>query len=190
MTNTKFSISAAARIIGKTRSTVRRHVEAGKLSVEMDRSGKKRIDASELTRVYGDDCRFERAEKGVKHSDTKRVETTGDDAVAAVKVVQEQLIEQYVAQIDHLKEALSKAQDGQNRVSMLLENQFSETSAWERQLDAMTEKLSNQTRTEIQELRRRHDDELKKIRRALHNERNKTVWEKFFGQGRKRATGK
>jgi len=182
MTNTKFSISAAARIIGKTRSTVRRHVEAGQLSVEIDNSGKKQIDASELSRVYGDQCRFQRAEKGATPSDTKRVETTGNSTDSAVKAVQEQLIEQYVAQVDHLKEALSKAQDGQNRVSMLLENQSSETTAWQRQLDAMTEKLSNQTRTEIQELRRRHDDELKKIKRALYKERNKTIWRKLFGE--------
>lgn len=45
------SISEAARLIGKSRATVHRNIEAGKLSRTPDGKG---IDTSELMRVFGD----------------------------------------------------------------------------------------------------------------------------------------
>jgi len=63
MTNTKYSKSAAARIIGKSRATISRHIKLGKLSCEVDGNNSEVLDGAELYRVYGDDCKFDREEK-------------------------------------------------------------------------------------------------------------------------------
>jgi len=181
MTNTKYSISAASRIIGKSRATVSRHMKAGKVSFELDSDGNRVIEASELVRAYGDACEFDREEKRGQTTKTTRSETVPDASVAGMKAMQEQLTGQYVAQIDHLQQALEKAQDGQNRVTLLLEKRSTDTSAWQASLDAMSEKIANQTDKQITALQERHDNELKKFKRALYKERNKSFWQKVFG---------
>ena len=47
------NISEAARLTGKGRSTIQRHIKYGKLSASRDASGNPAIDTSELVRVYG-----------------------------------------------------------------------------------------------------------------------------------------
>jgi len=181
MTNTKYSKSAAARIIGKSRATISRHLKSGKLSCEVDENNNEVLDGAELYRVYGDDCKFDREEKRGQTTETKRSEMDPANSVAAIKAMQEQLTGQYIAQIDHLQLALEKAQDGQNRVTLLLEQRSSDTTAWQASLDAMSEKIANQTEKQIYVLQERHDNELNKLKRALHKERNKSLWQKLFG---------
>ncbi|NOY42794.1 MAG: hypothetical protein GXP26_13290 [Planctomycetes bacterium] len=154
---------------------------SGKLSFELDDDGNKTIEASELVRVYGDACKFDREEKRGQTTETKRSEAEPDSSIAAMKAMQERLTGQYVAQIDHLQLALEKAQDGQNRVTLLLEQRSSDTTAWQASLDAMSEKIANQTEKQISVLQERHDSELSKLKRALYKERNKSFWQKLFG---------
>lgn len=47
------SLSEAARISGKSRSTIHRHVKEGRLSKVSGQDGKPAIETSELHRVYG-----------------------------------------------------------------------------------------------------------------------------------------
>lgn len=47
------NISEAARLAGKSRATIQRHMIQGKLSYSITDSGSKCIDISELIRVYG-----------------------------------------------------------------------------------------------------------------------------------------
>lgn len=48
----KISISEAARLSGKNRSTLHRHIKSGKLSKYLDDDNNPLIDTSELARVY------------------------------------------------------------------------------------------------------------------------------------------
>lgn len=50
----KHSISEAARLTGKSRSTIHRHIKSGKLAKEPGAEGTPVIDTAELHRVYGD----------------------------------------------------------------------------------------------------------------------------------------
>jgi FtsZ-binding cell division protein ZapB len=50
---TKISISEAARLTGKPRSTLHRHIGNGTLSKESDGQGKPVLDLAEIERVYG-----------------------------------------------------------------------------------------------------------------------------------------
>lgn len=49
----KLNLSQAAKVVGKNRVTLWRHINAGKLSAERDRDGNPLVDTSELLRVYG-----------------------------------------------------------------------------------------------------------------------------------------
>jgi len=180
MTNTKYSIFAASRIIGKSRATVSRHMKTGKLSFEIDNGGNKIIEASELVCVYSDGCNFDREEKRGQTTESKRSDSKPDEGAVAIKQMQNQLIGQYVAQIDHLQLALEKAQDGQDRVTLLLEQRSTANNDWQISIDAMTEKIANQTQTQLQAIQDRHDKEINQLKRILHNERKKNFWQKLF----------
>ena len=47
------TISEAARTVGVARSTIYDHLKSGKLSAIRTSTGERRIDTSELARVYG-----------------------------------------------------------------------------------------------------------------------------------------
>lgn len=49
-----FSVSAAAKLYGKQRKTLYRHMESGRLSYRVQGDGHRVIDLSELIRVYGE----------------------------------------------------------------------------------------------------------------------------------------
>ena len=49
----KLSITAAVKVIPVSESTLRRDLKSGKISFDTDGKGRKQIDVSELTRVYG-----------------------------------------------------------------------------------------------------------------------------------------
>ncbi len=49
----KLSMTEAVKVIPVSESTLRRDLKSGKVSFETDAKGRKQIDVSELTRVYG-----------------------------------------------------------------------------------------------------------------------------------------
>lgn len=49
----KVGLQKAAELTGKTKATIQRAMTSGRLSFELDESGEKVIDTSELERVYG-----------------------------------------------------------------------------------------------------------------------------------------
>ena len=49
----KVNLSQASKLAGRNRTTIWRHIKAGKLSSERDYEGNPLIDTSELIRVYG-----------------------------------------------------------------------------------------------------------------------------------------
>lgn len=51
------NISEAARMASKTRRTIYKHINQGKLSTTRDSKGNKGVEVSELIRVYGDDVK-------------------------------------------------------------------------------------------------------------------------------------
>lgn len=67
----KLNLSQAAKIVGRNRTTIWRHVNAGRLSIERDRDGNPLVDTSELLRVYGElklDATIEQEKK--QHNET------------------------------------------------------------------------------------------------------------------------
>ena len=52
--STKLTIKEAVEVIPVSESSLRRDIKSGKVSSEKDLQGRRRIDVSELTRVYGE----------------------------------------------------------------------------------------------------------------------------------------
>ena len=52
--STKLTIKEAVEVIPVSESSLRRDIKSGKVSSEKDLQGRRRIDASELTRIYGE----------------------------------------------------------------------------------------------------------------------------------------
>ena len=149
---TKYSISAANRITGKSRTTITKHMRAGKLSFEEDGQGNKLIDASELIRVYGDECDFSREEGSI--SETRAATPTGQGVQAEVNTLQTQLAKEvaerdrerahFRQQVEQLQDALKLAQEGHNKAMLLLENRSGGRGEWEGPLKALEERIANQ----------------------------------------------
>ncbi len=127
---TKYSITAAHRITGKSRTTIQKHIKQGRLSTTEGLDGAKLLDASELIRVYGADCDFSR-EEGAQSAEKHRP-AAHDWAPTELNALREKLDtlneerrrerEQLQSQIEHLQESLKLAQEGHNRATLLLEN--------------------------------------------------------------------
>lgn len=171
MTKTHYTVAEAAAKIGKNRTTVDRHLKAGKLSFELNSEGTKVIEASELARAYDlkpedlvDDTPA--AKKESKQSSNKDVER-----------LQQQMREHYESRIAHLEKTLDKALD----ITPLLEDRSSQQDQWQKSLDAMAQQIAQQTETQLSAMQTKHDQELKKLKHALHKERNKSTWQKLFG---------
>ena len=105
------SISEASRLTNKSRTTVHRYISNGKLSTCTDGKGIKKIDTSELLRVFG-------AFKSVRHeqsdnvTDEQRVTSNGTGETSKTKQLEHevehlrQLVTAQQSHIDSLKQAM------------------------------------------------------------------------------------
>lgn len=183
MINTKYSISAANRITGKSRTTITKHMRAGKLSYEEDGHGNKLIDASELIRVYGDECDFSREEGS--STDSSAATPTGQGVQAEVNTLQAQLAKEvaerererahFRQQVEQLQEALKLAQEGHNKAMLLLENRSGGKADWEATLKALEERIAKQ------ELTAKEVKAAQSTKRSRGDLKDKYWWQAVFG---------
>ena len=75
------SISEAARLAGKGRSTIQRHIKSGKLSASQDAAGNPVIDTSELCRAYG----------AIQVTDVSQSGSLAQDEAVTVETLREEL---------------------------------------------------------------------------------------------------
>lgn len=83
------SVSKAAKLSGKSRSTIQRHIKEGKLSAGRNRAGSPVIDVSELLRVYGNLATGETAQTApiIQHETPHETPTE----TAAIEALREEL---------------------------------------------------------------------------------------------------
>ena len=147
MTKSKFNQSEAQRITGKSRTTINKHMKAGKLSFELDQEGNKVIQASELIRVYGEEnCDFDSA-----IGRSKKQTASPEPQIAEGRGVMESMIpialhykitDQYEAHIKTIESALQKAQE----VPKLLEDKRkreNDVSPWKKTVAALEGQVAN-----------------------------------------------
>jgi hypothetical protein len=121
----KVSLSEAARMAGKSRVTIHRHIEKGLLAKEIDQTGNPVIDLSELERVYGS-LRYDTAATEIAVTD----ETVNNRSM--IQMENENLHERLALLADErererqtLREMINDLRTERDRLLKLLEEQTS-----------------------------------------------------------------
>jgi hypothetical protein len=206
------SISKASHLSGAARSTIYKDIEDGKLSVEINARGKKEINISELQRVYGDlkidtkedDNKVSQVVVPVSESSSKPIIGGGGQVAVLQERLESQKAQmanyektmgmldgerqrerkQFQNQIDSLQIALEKSQEGQNKLTMLLEHKESDgTGDWEKAMKGIESRIANQEK-EAKEDKERAQKILRQnqaLKKALDAEKNKSFFQKLFG---------
>lgn len=202
----KLSMEEAAQVIGKTKKTIYNHKDKNRFTYEIDSDGKAVIDVSELLRVYGSSSEInERLEKLI--ADPRgEISVKKETYTAATKREESALIEYKIKlarleaelskeqelkkkaeeQVDYFKEALERAQDTSQKITLLLENKSKENEKedkWQNSMSALESRVSNQEAKAKEDLEKsqkvlRQNQALKK---ALEAEKNKSLWQRLFG---------
>lgn len=121
---TKVSISEAARLTGKSRTTLHRLIKTGQLSACHGARNTRMVDVSELLRVFG----------ALEHSPTEQnsaqVTEHSDTGVSAQS---EQVIAQLRQEVEHLKTLVSAKDshiDSLRQAMLLIEHKHTGNSPW------------------------------------------------------------
>ncbi len=120
------SISEAARLTGKARSTLHKYIKQGKLSTTTDQNtGNKSIEISELIRVFGKISNSSTTDSdSVTHVSKLQQETPNTTQSLQIKL---QLLEQENAHLKAEKELLSKNLDDIRQAMLLIESKLPTT---------------------------------------------------------------
>jgi hypothetical protein len=94
----KVSISEAARLTGKSRTTLHRLIKTGELSTCHGERNTRMLDTSELLRVFGSLARTEAVQD---------VEQLGEQSVTASQTENEQVIRSLKQEVEHLRTLVS-----------------------------------------------------------------------------------
>lgn len=185
MNRTTFNLTQAGRIIGKSRATIQRALASGKLSFELDENNSRVVRADELIRVYGDQAKFERAEAGNSAALRSAEEEGTKKPSPEFLKLQDQLIAQYKGEIERLESALRRAQEGQNLITGLIEDQRTSDGRWRRALDQQADSIVNKLTTKndpkAKKLKTEYEREINQLKADLQAERDRSLWSKLFG---------
>ena len=209
MTSTKHSISAAHRITGKSRTTISSHMKSGKLSYEENQDGEKVIDASELMRVYGEQCNFDQTNTETNKPE-KKISTaqSNDQTVQSDLLLAKQKIdsltekaESYKEEVEYLRERLDKSDktvsDIAQLTKLITDQRDKDNSAgdWEKSIKALEDRIANQEKSAIEKAEKEAEEknefqkkleekeaELKEQKEAFELEQSKSFLHKLFGK--------
>lgn len=120
------SISEAARLTGKARSTLHKYIKQGKLSTTTDQNtGSRSIETSELIRVFGKISNSTTTcSDSVTDVSIQQQETPSDTQLLQTKL---QLLEQENTHLKAEKELLSKNLDDIRQAMLLIESKLQTT---------------------------------------------------------------
>ena len=146
----------AAELTGKSKSTIQRSMNNGKLSYEMDTSGRRVIDVSELERVFGLEKASANASSGVEQELEKAKQMLElERTKMQIKSLQDQL-DAANEQISDLKEQRDKWQRQADQV--LITSQYSQKQAEEYRND-----IKEREKKALERRQRMLDERMKKM---------------------------
>ena len=132
--STKLTIKEAVEVIPVSESTLRRDLKSGKVSSEKDLQGRRRIDVSELARVYGElelrDDEPTQSDESVRYS-----QVNTDDTPKIIALLE--------AQVQDLKAQLDTATAEKAQLLELLSAEKAEKKALMPPADKKTQKSQN-----------------------------------------------
>lgn len=120
----KVSISEAARLTGKSRTTLHRLIKTGELSTCHGARNARMVDVSELIRVFGP----------LEHRASEQVaEQFSEQSDTGFSVQNEQIIAQLKQEVEHLKTLVSAKEshiDSLKQAMLLIEHTHTGDSPW------------------------------------------------------------
>jgi murein L,D-transpeptidase YcbB/YkuD len=194
----KFSISESARIAGVTRKTLYKHIETKPISIEKDENERPVIDASELMRVYGDQCRFDQDRDTRKTPSNTQANIQeypeGDSADTALvrkelELVRQQMVserEGLEEQIDYLRRKLDESNSEARKLTALLTDQRgteSRAGEWQKAFQALEERIANkenEAQKQVDDMKRKASAQIARYKKELEAEKSKPLWKKLF----------
>lgn len=154
-------------------------MKSGKLSFEEDESGNRVIDASELMRVYGDACDFDRADetgRSVQHDSAEQpVNIQLELAREKIEGLEEK-VDLFKDEVDYLRERLTKSDERAGDFARLTKLLTDGREHKSEQVSVQDKKLEDLDRT-IAELKQQHT----RVLRELKAEKSKSLWRRIVG---------
>lgn len=198
---TLLSMSEAAQMVGMTRPTFYRKVDELGISVNED-GNKKRVDVSELIRVFGHDFKLNQdVSKPSESLSTDKKPSTASNSDINTKLAileselqrERELREELKDEIVYFKEQVMLEKEEKKKITLLLEDHRQKQNrdgAWEKSIKALEQRIANQEkaakdRAEVEQKILDENRRLKKAysnqRKALESEKSKSLWQKLFG---------
>lgn len=198
----QISVSQAAKLTGKSRETINKATQTGKLAFTRNGANHKRIAVSELERVFDLVTTVDEINKAPQPVSPRPDPTAPDnrvelatlrERVAASEKAFESLAaerqrerRQLESEIDSLRESLQKAQDQHGKALLLITDQTEQAKRgdWGPSLRRLEKRLADQEREQaaIKETAKRR---VVRLKRELAAERNKSLFERLFGRAGK-----
>ena len=182
----KYSISKAAQHVGVTRKTFYKHIKTKGISVDRSNPDKPVIDASELIRVYGSDFKADLDDKqGVNNTEKPEQGAKALDQAVELAVLKRE-VELITEQRDQFEKLYQEEKASSQSNLKLLTDERQKQSQWELMFEKLQNQVSLQEQTtsrelsELKETVQIGEKRLRQTRRALQQERNKTLWQKLF----------
>lgn len=163
----KVGAQRAAELTGKSKSTIQRSMNSGKLSYELDSNKRRIIDVSELERVYG----LKSAGKAATSSAAPATSSVEDELKKAADMVE----------MERMKMKIKMLEDQVEMTSTNLEDMKAQRDQWQKQAQQVliTSQYSQKQAEEYKEELRTREDNARKRREQMMAER----MQKMQGQG-------
>lgn len=194
-TETLLSMSKAAEMVGLTRPTFYRKVEELGISTT-DKDGKKKVEVSELIRVFGSEVKMNREEVSKKSADTVQTKSSVSNDTKDLEIriarleadleAEKKLRHEAKESIEYFKGQVALEKEEKNKITLLLEDhnkKQDDAQDLSKAMAALESRIANQE-TKAKEEQERAQKILRQnqaLKKALEEEKNKSFWQKLFG---------
>ena len=194
-TETLLSMSEAAEMVGLTRPTFYRKVEELGISTT-DKDGKKKVEVSELIRVFGSEVKMNREEVSKKSADTVQAKSpvSNDTKDLEIRIArleadleaEKKLRHEAKESIEYFKGQVALEKEEKNKITLLLEDhnkKQDDAQDLSKAMAALESRIANQE-TKAKEEQERAQKILRQnqaLKKALEAEKTKSFWQKLFG---------
>jgi len=194
-TETLLSMSEAAEMVGLTRPTFYRKVEELGISTT-DKDGKKKVEVSELIRVFGSEVKMNREDVSKKSADAVQTKLPVSNDTKDLEIhiarleadleAEKKLRHEAKESIEYFKGQVALEKEEKNKITLLLEDhnkKQDDAQDLSKAMAALESRIANQE-TKAKEEQERAQKILRQnqaLKKALEDEKTKSFWQKLFG---------
>lgn len=183
----KVGSQRAAELTGKSKSTIQRAMNNGKLSYELDNNKRKVIDVSELERVFGLDSKSETKSSG--SSVEAELQKAADMMeMERLKMRVKMLEQQLDTNTSHLEDMQQQRDEWQKQAQQVLitsqhsQKQADEYKAEVKQREERSRKKREQLLAERMQKMKERSENQNQRQTATEPEKQQSIWQKILGK--------